>query len=76
VTHVFVNRGWVPFERVVKGFRYLREGSVPTDRGSIPHFIADDFEDPWSRGRHDASKVATMLGQLLAESPPPPRPGA
>ncbi len=66
LTHVLVNRGWVPFARVVKGFRYLTEGpmafAVPTE------VVLDDFEDPWRRGRHDAQKVATQLGEMVASA--------
>jgi hypothetical protein len=67
VTHVFVNRGWVPFERVVKGFRYLHEGSIEPTGGSLPQVIADDFEDPWNRGRHDAPKVVATLGRVMQD---------
>jgi len=68
LTHVVANRGWVPFERVTNGFRYLLEGEgedLPL-QGQPPQVIADDFEDPWHRGRHDAPKVVTTLGRLLA----------
>jgi uncharacterized cofD-like protein len=64
VSHVLVNRGWVPFERVVKGFRYLHEGTLEPISGWLPQVIADDFEDPWDRGRHDALKVVATLGRI------------
>ncbi|MBV5297574.1 MAG: YvcK family protein [Rhodoferax sp.] len=65
LTHVFVNRGWVPFERVVQGFCYLREGSgAPSPEPGV-QILADDFEDPWNRGRHDAPKVMASLSQIL-----------
>jgi uncharacterized cofD-like protein len=66
LTHVFANRSWVPFERVAKGFRYLAEGEVEPSQEQLPHVIADDFEDPWHRGRHDATKVVATLAPLLA----------
>ena len=64
LTHVISNRGWVPFERVVNGFRYLAEGAA---QASGPATIADDFEDPWHRGKHDAGKVVETIARLLAE---------
>ncbi len=70
LTHVLANRGWVPFERVVSGFRYLGEGDVETAQSaqaSPPQMIADDFEDPWHRGRHDAPKVVATVARLLGE---------
>jgi len=68
LTHVLVNRGWVPFERVMNGHRYLHAGSAEAAQTAKPVFIADDFEDPWSRGRHDASKVAATVGTLIDET--------
>lgn len=65
LTHLLVNRGWVPFERVVSGFRYLQEGPL-TDAGwPAAAIAADDFEDPWTRGRHDADKVVSTIGAML-----------
>ncbi|ACB36303.1 protein of unknown function UPF0052 and CofD [Leptothrix cholodnii SP-6] len=69
LTHVLLNRGWVPFERVAKGFRYLHEGVLPEGG---PGLLADDFEDPWHRGRHDAPKVVELLGELITRSGPAP----
>ena len=71
LTHVLANQGGVPFERVVEGFRYLPLGDTVSSNRSTPHVIADDFEDPWSRGRHDAHKVVTSLGELLAQTTGP-----
>jgi uncharacterized cofD-like protein len=68
LTHVFANLGWVPFERVVKGFRYLPLGDTLPSMGPVPCVMVDDFEDPWSRGRHDSQKVVTSLGDLLAKT--------
>jgi uncharacterized cofD-like protein len=68
LTHVVANRSWVPFNRVVKGHRYLNEGSVQASHGRRLQVFVDDFEDPWSRGRHDAPKVAATLAQILAQS--------
>ena len=65
LTHLLANRGWVPFTRVVKGYCYLLEGCMDASSGSLPQVFADDFEDPWSRGKHDASKVAATLGGIL-----------
>lgn len=68
LTHVVAHRSWVPFERVANGFRYLPEGPLSAGSaatGPRPELVADDFEDPWSRGRHDAAKVAATLGRLL-----------
>jgi CofD-related protein of GAK system len=62
LTHVLVNRGWVPFTRVVKGFRYLTEGQMSLT--TPMQLVVDDFEDPWRRGRHDAQKLATHLVTL------------
>jgi uncharacterized cofD-like protein len=62
-THVLVNRGWVPFERVVQGFRYLHEGVIEAG----PAVMADDFEDPWTRGRHDAQKVLATLERVMQD---------
>lgn len=64
-THVIAHRGWVPFERVVNGFRYLQEGLGEAGPPPGLTWIADDFEDPWHRGRHDAPRVAALLGTLL-----------
>lgn len=69
LTHVLANQGWVPFDRVVKGFRYLPLGNTAPSIGSAPCVMADDFEDPWSRGKHDAQKVVTRLGDLLVDHP-------
>jgi len=64
LTHVLANRGWVPFVRVVEGFRYLTEGRVaPVEPTQV---LFDDYEDPWQRGRHDAGKVAATLGVLMS----------
>ncbi len=64
LTHVLANRGWVPFVRVVEGFRYLTEGRVaPVEPTQV---LFDDYEDPWQRGRHDAGKVAATLGALMS----------
>jgi CofD-related protein of GAK system len=68
LTHVLANQGWVPFERVVKGFRYVPLGDAAPSNGSAPCVIADDFEDPWNRGTHDAQKVVTSLGDILAKN--------
>lgn len=66
LTHVLANRCWVPFARVVSGFRYLAEGLLAP---AIPvKVLFDDYEDPWQRGKHDAEKVVATLGALLAES--------
>lgn len=68
LTHLVANRGWVPFERVVNGFRYLPEGdAAPSDPPAL-QVIADDFEDPWTRGKHDAPKVVVALSGILAAS--------
>jgi uncharacterized cofD-like protein len=64
LTHALVNRGGVPFERIVQGQRYLAEGALPTDPRGPLTLIADDFEDPWQRGRHDAPKVERTLRHL------------
>ena len=61
-THVLANRSWVPYERVLGGFRYLPLGDYTAE----PALVADDFEDPWTRGKHDAEKVAATVGRLLA----------
>jgi hypothetical protein len=53
----------VPFERIVGGHRYLGEGSPAT--AASPRFIAEDFEDPWNRGRHDAALVIATVAALL-----------
>ena len=65
LTHVLANRGWVPFERVVNGHRYLAEGEVAAAHDPAPRIIAADFEDPWHRGRHDATAMLQTLGRLL-----------
>lgn len=64
LTHVLANRSWVPFARVVTGFRYLAEGLLAP---AVPvKVLFDDYEDPWRRGKHDADKVVATLGALLA----------
>lgn len=63
LSHVLAHRSWVPFERMRHGFRYLQEGPMTAE---APIWLADDFEDPWHRGRHDAAKVVDVLGRLLA----------
>ena len=67
LTHVLANRQLVPFERVVKGFRYLGEGFGGSSKGQGPQVIAEDFEDPWNRGRHDAPMVVTTLASIADE---------
>lgn len=67
LTHVLANRQLVPFERVVKGFRYLGEGFGGSSKGQGPQVIAEDFEDPWNRGRHDAPMVVATLARIAAE---------
>jgi hypothetical protein len=63
LTHVLANRSWVPFARVVTGFRYLAEGLLAP---AVPvKVLFDDYEDPWQRGKHDADKVVATLGALL-----------
>ena len=62
LSHVLAHRSWVPFERMRHGFRYLQEGPMTAE---APIWLADDFEDPWHRGRHDAAKVVDVLGRLL-----------
>ncbi len=63
LTHVLANRSWVPFARVVTGFRYLAEGLLAP---AVTVKVAfDDYEDPWRRGKHDADKVVETLGALL-----------
>ena len=62
LSHVMAHRSWVPFERMRHGFRYLQEGPMTAE---APIWLADDFEDPWHRGRHDAAKVVDVLGRLL-----------
>ena len=64
LTHVIANRGFVPFERVAKGFHYLSEGAPWPPAGAPPRLVADDFEDPWDRGRHDADKLVATLARL------------
>ena len=64
LTHVLASQGGVPFERVVRGFRYLPLGNGLRSNGSGPCIRVDDFEDPWSRGRHDAQKVVASLADL------------
>lgn len=65
LTHLLVNRGWVPFERVVGGFRYLQPGPLAQAHAPAAAIVADDFEDPWTRGRHDADKVVSTIDALL-----------
>jgi uncharacterized cofD-like protein len=65
LTHLLVNRGWVPFERVVGGFRYLQAGPLTQAEAPAAAIVADDFEDPWTRGRHDADKVVSAIDALL-----------
>jgi uncharacterized cofD-like protein len=60
-THVLANRSWVPYERVLGGHRYLPLGTYTAE----PALVADDFEDPWTRGRHDTEKVAATVARLL-----------
>ena len=74
LTHLIVNQGWVPFERVLKGFRYLPQGCIRSAPDVAPQIIADDFEDPWNRGKHDASKIATTLAAIVESTQRPPRP--
>lgn len=61
-THLIANRLLVPFEPIVGGHRYLRAGALE-GRGGV---IAEDFEDAWSRGKHDAQRVAEALEQIAA----------
>jgi uncharacterized cofD-like protein len=61
-THVLANRSWVPFERVVHGHAYLALGAYAEEAV----LVADDFEDPWTRGKHDAPKVVATVARLLA----------
>ena len=61
-THVFANRSWAPFERRLGGHRYLPLG----DYAGEPALVLDDFEDPWTRGKHDTDKVAAVVARLLA----------
>lgn len=61
-THVLANRSWVPYERRLGGHRYLPLGDYTAE----PALVADDFEDPWNRGKHDTEKVAATVARLLA----------
>ena len=64
LSHALVNRGWVPFERMAHGQRYLSEGEALSAQAEGLHLLVDDFEDPWQRGRHDAQKVEMTLGHI------------
>lgn len=65
LSHVLLNRGWVPVQRVLHGHRYLREGpALPAELLCL----ADDVEDPWHRGRHDAPKLCELLQGLTGAS--------
>lgn len=64
LSHALVNRGWVPFERMANGQRYLPEGDTLVQQAERLHLLLDDFEDPWQRGRHDAQKVEMTLGHI------------
>ncbi len=65
LTHVLANKQLVPFERVVNGFRYLGEGFGESAKEQGPQVIAEDFEDPWHRGRHDAPMVVATLAHIV-----------
>lgn len=64
LSHVIANRQPVPIERVVNGFRYLPEGPAPSGTGAAPQWVAGDFEDPWSRGRHDAALLLETVARI------------
>ena len=66
LTCVLANRHWVPFERIVNGFRYLNHGDLDPGQNAGIRIIFDDFEDPWTRGRHDATKVVETIYELMA----------
>lgn len=61
LTHVIANRRRSPFRTVVKGFAYLHSGGLESDELDV---IAEDLEDAWSRGLHDADALADLVLKL------------
>lgn len=69
ITHVLSNRELFPFAKTVGRFRYLREGDLETlSRRERLAWVSGDFEDAWTRGRHDGEEVVNALLKI-ADSP-------
>ena len=67
VTHVLANQGPTPFQRSVGGRRYIAfDEREPMLRQHGVRAVRRDFEDPWQRGIHDASLVASVIAELSA----------
>jgi uncharacterized cofD-like protein len=61
LTHILAHEGAVPVERVIGASRFV--GRSAAELAGI-EIIARDLEDPWLRGMHDSSLVATMILDL------------
>ena len=57
-SHILAHRPAVPFALSEGGRHFV---SADVAGGNV---IAGDFEDPWSRGSHDAERVATVIAEL------------
>lgn len=69
VTHIVANRSPTPFERSIAGRKYVScddEDAVLREAGV--ELISEDLEDPWQRGAHEASMIASVVARLTRAS--------
>jgi hypothetical protein len=57
-SHILAHKPAVPFALSEGGRHFV---SADVAGGNV---IAGDFEDPWSRGTHDAERVAAVIAEL------------
>jgi hypothetical protein len=67
ITHVLANQSPTPFQRSVGGRRYIAfDARAPLLRRYGVRALSRDLEDPWQRGVHEASLVASLIAELSA----------
>jgi uncharacterized cofD-like protein len=67
ITHVLANQSPTPFHRSVGGRRYIAfDARAPLLRRYGVRALSRDLEDPWQRGVHEASLVASLIAELSA----------
>ena len=65
ITHVLANQSPTPFQRSVGGRRYIAfDARSPMLQLHGVRALSRDFEDPWQRGMHEASLVASVIAEL------------
>jgi uncharacterized cofD-like protein len=63
--HVLANQSPTPFQRSVGGRRYIAfDARSPMLQPHGVRALSRDFEDPWQRGVHEASLVASVIAEL------------